>query len=239
MSSPRKPSRAGSSKPPQPKAPQQPPQAQAKKAQRRSELLLAARDVFAEKGYAAATVDDIVARAGAARGTFYLYFKDKRDVFGALVDDFFARLAMSIRSIDVAHPTETPVEQLRANLHRIVSLALSEPALMTLVLRDVASLAPELGGKLDAFYVGLHQLLDESFELGQRIGLVRDGDRRVMVAIGLGGLKELVYDAVRGAMPRSAEVLVDEMMRFLAMGLLAPPPSSAPLRTARALPQKR
>ncbi len=240
MSSPRKPSRPRPPKPlpPQPSQPQQ-AQAQAKKAQRRSELLLAARDVFAEKGYAAATVDDIVARAGAARGTFYLYFKDKRDVFGALVDDFFARLAMSIRSIDVAHPTETPVEQLRANLHRIVSLALSEPALMTLVLRDVASLAPELGGKLDAFYVGLHQLLDESFELGQRIGLVRDGDRRVMVAIGLGGLKELVYDAVRGAMPRSAEVLVDEMMRFLAMGLLAPPPSSAPLRTARALPQRR
>ena len=216
-------------KPARPPA-QLPANADVKKAQRRKELLIAARDVFAEKGYAAATVDDVVLRAGVARGTFYLYFKDKRDVFGALVDDFFARLATSIRSIDVAHPTETPVEQLRANLFRIVSLALSEPAIMTLVLRDVASLAPELGGTLEAFYVGLHQLLDESFALGQRIGLVREGDRRVMVAIGLGGLKELVYDAVRGAMPRSAEVLVDEMMRFLAMGLLAPPPERAAAR---------
>lgn len=195
--------------------------------------------MFAEKGYAGAIVDDIVARAGVARGTFYLYFKDKRDVFGALVDDFFARLAMSIRSIDVAHPTEPPVAQLRANLHRVVSLALSEPAIMTLVLRDVASFAPELGSKLDAFDVGLHQLLDESFELGQRIGLVREGDRRVMVAIGLGGLKELVYDAVRGAMPRSAEVLVDEMMRFLAMGLLAPPPERAPPRPSARARKKR
>src|SRR5690606_8287650 len=57
---------------------------------RRRQLLDAARDVFAEKGYVAATVDDVVARCGVARGTFYLYFDDKLDVFGALVSDFFA-----------------------------------------------------------------------------------------------------------------------------------------------------
>jgi len=202
------------------------PSGEVRRAERRTALLAAARDVFAERGYAAATIDDVVARAGVARGTFYLYFKDKRDVFRALVDDFFARVAVSIRPIDVAHPTETPVAQLRANLARIVDLALSEPALMTLVLRDAAGHGPEVGGALDAFYEGLHQLLDESFALGQRIGLVRAGDRRVMVAIGLGGLKELVYDAVRGAMPRSADVLVDEMMRFLGEGLLAHAPTA-------------
>lgn len=48
------------------------------KAERRSELLRAARDVFATKGYHNAKIDDIVQAAKVAKGTFYLYFPDKR-----------------------------------------------------------------------------------------------------------------------------------------------------------------
>jgi len=41
---------------------------------RRADLLAAARAILAEKGLEAATVSEIVARAGVAQGTFYLYF---------------------------------------------------------------------------------------------------------------------------------------------------------------------
>ena len=44
-----------------------------------------ALDVFAEKGFAAARMEDIAARAGAAKGTLYLYFPSKEAVFEALV----------------------------------------------------------------------------------------------------------------------------------------------------------
>ena len=52
---------------------------------RPAELLDAALDVFAEKGFAAARMEDIAARAGAAKGTLYLYFPSKEAVFEALV----------------------------------------------------------------------------------------------------------------------------------------------------------
>jgi AcrR family transcriptional regulator len=52
---------------------------------RPAELLDAALDVFAEKGFAAARMEDIAARAGAAKGTIYLYFPSKEAVFEALV----------------------------------------------------------------------------------------------------------------------------------------------------------
>jgi AcrR family transcriptional regulator len=186
--------------------------------------------VFARKGYAGANVEDFVAGAGVARGTFYLYFRDKRDVYAALVDDLFARIAAEVRSIDVAHPTLPPVEQLRANLARIAALASTHPALLTLVLRDTGSLDPELRRKLDGFYAALHTFLDESLQVGQRIGLVRDGDRRALVRIALGGLKELLAAAAAGELGAAPDTLADEMMRFLATGLLAPPPASAPPR---------
>lgn len=52
---------------------------------RPQEILDAALAVFAEKGFAAARMDDIAARAHVAKGTIYLYFPSKEAVFKALV----------------------------------------------------------------------------------------------------------------------------------------------------------
>ncbi len=62
----------------------------APKFQRRSEdrpreICAAALEVFAEKGFAAAKLDDIARRAGVSKGTLYLYFQDKEDLFRAVV----------------------------------------------------------------------------------------------------------------------------------------------------------
>jgi AcrR family transcriptional regulator len=55
------------------------------KARNRSEILAAARAVFADIGYDAATVRDIVARTDLAPGTFYNYFTDKHSVLVELI----------------------------------------------------------------------------------------------------------------------------------------------------------
>ncbi|HEY8431436.1 MAG TPA: TetR/AcrR family transcriptional regulator [Sandaracinaceae bacterium] len=190
------------------------------KAERRADLLAAARDVFVEKGFAAASVDDIVLRAGVARGTFYLYFHDKRAIFEALVDDFLSRISECVKSIDLSPGAAPPVEQLRANIRRVVALSLSEPTIVKLALFDATGLDPELDEKLHGYYEALRALIAESLELGQELGMVRGGDRRVMVAIGLGGLKEVLVDAVRGQVTPDAEAITEEIMRFLASGLL-------------------
>jgi AcrR family transcriptional regulator len=49
--------------------------------QRRQAILDAAIDVFSAKGFAAARLDDVAVRAGVAKGTIYLSFKDKEDLF--------------------------------------------------------------------------------------------------------------------------------------------------------------
>ncbi|WP_425066833.1 TetR/AcrR family transcriptional regulator [Reyranella sp.] len=57
------------------------------KAENRTALLKAARGVFAEMGYGAASVRDIVRRTDLASGTFYNYFKDKDEIFEAVVGE--------------------------------------------------------------------------------------------------------------------------------------------------------
>jgi len=62
------------------------------KAENRTALLKAARAVFAEMGYGAASVRDIVRRTELASGTFYNYFKDKDEIFEAVVGELTGEL---------------------------------------------------------------------------------------------------------------------------------------------------
>ena len=55
--------------------------------QRRGSILQAARAVFARQGYANTVVDDIATHAGIAKGTVYLYFPSKEQIYlAALLD---------------------------------------------------------------------------------------------------------------------------------------------------------
>jgi AcrR family transcriptional regulator len=58
---------------------------QAKKQQRQQQILAAAFRVFAAQGYEAARLDEVAERAGIAKGTIYLYFRDKKQLFRAVV----------------------------------------------------------------------------------------------------------------------------------------------------------
>ena len=80
------------------------PKWQRRSEDRPREICAAALEVFAEKGFAAAKLDDIARRAGISKGTLYLYFKDKQDLFGAVVRSAIApnieALTSSISALD-------------------------------------------------------------------------------------------------------------------------------------------
>jgi AcrR family transcriptional regulator len=61
-----------------------------RKTARPGEIIDAAIEVFAEKGFAAARLDDIAARAGVSKGALYLYFETKADIFEAVVREAVA-----------------------------------------------------------------------------------------------------------------------------------------------------
>src|SRR5262245_42668778 len=56
-----------------------------KSAERRAAIVEAAMDEFVARGFAATRLDDVAKRAGVAKGTLYLYFKDKESMFEELI----------------------------------------------------------------------------------------------------------------------------------------------------------
>jgi AcrR family transcriptional regulator len=79
---------------------------------RRACILNAARCVFARQGYAETVVDDIAGQAGMAKGTLYLYFKSKEQIFlAALIDDARRLESLTRERMEAA---ETWQDKLRA-----------------------------------------------------------------------------------------------------------------------------
>ena len=62
----------------------------------REKLLAAAKSVFAERGLASATIDDITERADVGRGSFYYHFKDKNRLIGQLTEAILSDLITRI-----------------------------------------------------------------------------------------------------------------------------------------------
>ena len=67
------------------------------KPDRRVDLLVSARAILAEKGLEATTVSEIVARAGVAQGTFYLYFPSKMAILAALNSELNEHILLAVR----------------------------------------------------------------------------------------------------------------------------------------------
>jgi AcrR family transcriptional regulator len=74
------------------------PRWERRKESRPAELLDAALELFVERGYAATRLDDIASRAGVSKGTLYLYFANKEDLFKALVRENIVTLLDRFRA---------------------------------------------------------------------------------------------------------------------------------------------
>lgn len=89
-------------------------------AERRDAILAAALDEFSSRGFEAARLDDVARRAGVAKGTIYLYFRDKESLFQELIR---AMLTPLVGTIEAMGQADVPLAVLA---DRIVELFVSE-----------------------------------------------------------------------------------------------------------------
>lgn len=190
------------------------------KPERRAQILAVARDVFAKRGYHAAKIEDIVAAAGIARGTFYLYFEDKRAIFEEIVDRTIARLGMAIVRVDPHDAGRTVADQVRENIRRIVRILLEDRATTKILLSDALGVDPAFDRKLLSFYDEMCSLLEGSLRDGQALGVVREGDVHLMSWLTMGALKETMFQIVQRGAEYEEDKLVEGAFAYFTGGYL-------------------
>ena len=112
-------------------------------AKRREQIMGVAAELFAEKGYHATNIGEIVTRAGVARGTFYLYFKDKRTIFEELVDGFIGEIDNALIRIDPELGADACLEMMRENIRLVFEICIRQRALTKILLSAAVGLDAE------------------------------------------------------------------------------------------------
>ncbi len=167
--------------------------------QRRQQLMDAATWVFARKGYRSAGISDIIERAGVARGTFYLYFASKQQVFLSIVEDFHARFTRALANLgaipDGFNSAEAapPRAVLEASFKQWLTFFAAHRDQTRVILKEASSIDP----RFEKGYADLRGAAAEFFTTRYRtfqaLGLVRPAlDPKLMAHLLIGMFDELL-----------------------------------------------
>ncbi len=133
-----------------------------KRARTRKALIDAAMKLFARQGPDTPTIDDVIAEAGVARGTFYNYFDTRDDLLVAVASDvsdrLFARRAVIRRLAD-------PAERVACTIRMFVTMAAEDPIFGWIIVR-IALIAAPLGS-------AMRKYLAEDIRMGLTSGRFR------------------------------------------------------------------
>ena len=183
----------------------------------RDRILQAALQVFAQKGYHRASVDDIVHASGTSKGAVYHHFPNKEALFLALVDEFAGRLAAAIaEAIGSAHGALGKVEAaLRAGLTTFAHHA----ELARILLLESVSLGPAYEAKRAEVHGRFAALVQGYLDEAVAEGAIAPIDTRVATLAWLGAVNEVVIQWLHGGEPdllgRAVPALTPMLLRSI------------------------
>ncbi len=110
--------------------------AEQRKIQRRAEIVRAATPLFAELGYAACEMDRVAGELGIAKGTLYLYFGGKQELFLACVDQGMQDLQTALEQVVV--PDNDPFQRIAKSIWRFLQFFDENPQHIELLIQERA-----------------------------------------------------------------------------------------------------
>jgi AcrR family transcriptional regulator len=195
--------------------------------ERWDEIVDAAGEVFDEKGYAAARIEDIAARVGLLKGSLYYYIDSKEDLLFAIVDGNHSRGIVVIEEGAALEGTDPPT-RLGGFIARWIGILGANPGYAALAERDLRRLSPERQAIVMDKRGRIHRFVRDIIEAGIAEGYFDAG-------IDPGITTNNVFDVLNGisqwfhpARPLTYDELTEHVRRFVLRGLGADPTKYGP-----------
>lgn len=202
----------------------------------RRRILDAAEAVFGEQGYYEASVAEITRRAGVAQGTFYIYFRSKREIFIELVEDMGKQLRRAMRAGMEGATNRLEIE--RGGFAAFFAFVAAHPRIYYIV-EEARRVAPEAA---EAYYRRIVTGYESGLRGAMDAGEIRrmDAETVAYALIGIGhfvALRWLIWPRRDGetgdadfevnASPQLPEAVFSAVIELITRGL-APEPVGQP-----------
>jgi len=190
-----------------------------KKEQRREQLLQCALNLFAKRGYHSISVADIIREAGVARGTFYLYFKNKRDIFQELLNTNFNYIYRIFPDLKLTSGmTEKQLENaLLQSLRRLLSHK-NSVLFINLVMQEAMGTDKGFRDQVDNFFKTITDIFCGMVARAQSLGKARQADPYLVARFIVGILKEAIYQWAKGEI-KNLDALSKNLVKFVMFGI--------------------
>jgi AcrR family transcriptional regulator len=207
-----------------------------KSQQRVRDILQAGRDVFAEKGYDAATTAEIAQRAGISEATVFSYFSGKRALCARVIADWYDEI---IDAFESGLPREGSIRQQFAFIVRthLRLMLVNGTGLCSLVLSEGRTKQHDLSDTLTELQRRYTAPLMDVLARGQALGHVRaDVSLRLLRSLVFGPMEHVLWDATlakRRLSQAQIETTADELVDVLWAALQPPDAQLAALARFR------
>jgi AcrR family transcriptional regulator len=193
--------------------------------ERWNEIVDAAGDVFDEKGYAAARIEDIAARVGLLKGSLYYYIDSKEDLLFAIVDGNHSR-GIAVVEQGAALESADPPTRLGAFVDRWIGILSANPGYAAIAERDLRRLDPERQAIVMDKRARIHRFVRDIVEDGIARGCFDAGIDPGIVTNNLFDVLNGISQWFHPARPLTYEQLAEHVRRFVLRGLGADPDAS-------------
>lgn len=191
---------------------------------RREQILQAALKAFTKGGYHGTHVDHVIGEAGIARGTFYLHFESKHDVFAALVDrtlDLILDAGPAGEEPEISSPADAEAI-LRASYETVLTTFHEHRKLVRLLFEEAVGLEKGFRKKLEKHFEVWHQRVAYTLDYFVKRGAARKGlDVEVTAEMVLGMVERLTRRYLFTAKKPDIARLVDALVSFELGGIRA------------------
>lgn len=179
----------------------------------RQRLLDAAEEVFAEKGYHGAGVEDIVRASDSSKGGFYFHFPNKQAIFLALVDALVPRLAAAVDRAIAAEPD--PVAQLDAALRTVLETFSRHRRLSKILLIEAVGLGHGFDEKLMETRSRFARMIQSYLDRAVAAGAIAQQDTETASWVWFGAINEIVLRWLATNQPQRLEDVLPTLRLLL------------------------
>ncbi len=157
------------------------------KEETREELITAAMELFARKGYRGTSVRDMASRAGVTTGAFYSNFRSKRDIYIAIIDKIASTLENIVNEIARENVellkkkgVHAEYELFRAPIIRLLEEGRRHNSLLHIIRRETLGRDPEFQREFDRIFEKFVDVTRRALDLYIEAGLAKPYDTSLM-----------------------------------------------------------
>ncbi|MEL7563858.1 MAG: TetR/AcrR family transcriptional regulator [Dehalobacterium sp.] len=185
--------------------------------QKKSEIIKAAREVFAENSYQGTSIKALAQKAKIATGTFYLYFSNKESLINMIVDEMFQELLTCIKE-ERGRCTDG-FDKLRASMEACLKLFIKEKAMAKILLVQVPGVNNAFNAKLLEIENELIKLTKGDLDELKAQGRLPEEDTLVSAMAFVGSFRQVITNWLREGRPENLEEAFFTLMKYNMRGL--------------------